>query len=118
MLDPDHPLVKLAGLIDWSRSMKGVRAVHTPLKGRPACDETDWPACTCSSPMEACPTSGLRALGREPVLAVFLRLEHFRHKMVYRGGCISTADEIAAPSRTRPEWGRPDLVHRGKEFER
>jgi IS5 family transposase len=36
MLDPDHPLVKLAGLIDWSRFDVAFGRFYTPLKGRPS----------------------------------------------------------------------------------
>jgi IS5 family transposase len=36
MLDPDHPLVKLAGLIDWSRFDAAFGRFYKPLKGRPS----------------------------------------------------------------------------------
>jgi len=35
MLDPDRPLVKLAGLIDWPRFDAAFGRLYTPLKVRP-----------------------------------------------------------------------------------
>ena len=78
MIDMDHPLVKVAQLIDWSQFDEGFgRFLHAPGASWVADASTGRAA-----PLEAygrpVRRGGLQALGREPILPVLLRRTVFQ----------------------------------------
>ena len=84
MLDPSHPLVKLAALIDWSRFDEAFGGVYTPLKGRPGLPTRLMAGLHLLKHMEGLSDEAVCARWVEnPYHQYFCGEQHFRHKLPF-----------------------------------
>jgi IS5 family transposase len=90
MLDPDHPLVKLAGLIDWSRFDVAFGRFYTPLKGRPGLPTRLMAGLHLLKHMEGLSDEVVCARWIEnPYWQQFCGEQYFRHKLPFDRSSMS-----------------------------
>jgi len=84
MIDLGHPLVKLAGLIDWARFEEAFGTFYTPMKGRPGLPTRLMAGLHLLKHMDGLSDEAVCARWVEnPYWQFFCGEQHFRHKLPF-----------------------------------
>ena len=102
LVDPRHPLVRLAGLIDWGRFERTFGALYTEGVGRPGpADAADGRAAPAQAHGRPVRRGDLRPLPRQPLRPAVLRRDLFPARPAAR----PLIDDALAPAHRRRAAG-------------